>query len=125
MKSLLRTRSGNSYLENSFKLSEVEELRDAGTLSEHIVTVEQVFEACKVFQMKPEWDKLLLNGNHINEQDCFQLDNTKSTNVELQENPLKTAEFPENWYRAYDSTGRFLGLYEKNGKKFTPVKMFL
>ncbi len=125
MKSLLRTRSGNSCLENSFKLSEVEALRDAGTLEQQIVSVEKVFETCKAFQMKPEWDKLLLNGNHINEQDCFQLDDTKSTNVESKENPLKTAEFPENWYRAYDSTGRFLGLYEKNGKKFTPVKMFL
>jgi len=125
MKSLLRTRSGDSYLENSFKLSEVEALRDAGTLEKHIVTVEQVFKACKAFQMKPEWDKLLLNGNHINEQDYFQLDDTKSTNVESKGNPLKTAEFPENWYRAYDSTGRFLGLYEKNGKKITPVKMFL
>lgn len=125
MKSLLRTRSGNSYLDNSFKLSEVEEMRDAGTLEEHIVTVEQVFAECKAFQMKPEWDKLLLNGNHINEQDCFLVDNTYFTKVESQGNPLKTTEFPENWYRAYDSTGNFLGLYEKNGKKYVPVKMFL
>ena len=125
MKSLLRTRSGNSYLENSFKLSEVEALRDDDTLSEHIVTVEQIFETCKAFQMKPEWDKLLLNGNHINEQDCLELDDAYSTRVELQANPLKNAEFPENWYRAYDSTGRFLGLYEKTGKKYVPVKMFL
>ena len=36
-----------------------------------------------------------------------------------------TTEFPANWYRAYDSTGQFLGLYEKIGKKFNPVKMFL
>ena len=125
MKSLLRTRSGNSYLENSFKLSEIEALRNAGTLPEHVVTVEQVFKECKAFQMKPEWDKLLLNGNHINVQDCLELDDTKSTTVELQGNPLKTAEFPDNWYRAYDSTGRFLGLYEKKEKKYVPVKMFL
>lgn len=125
MKSLLRTRSGDSYLENSLKLAEVEALRDAGTLSEHIVTVEQVFKACKAFRMNPEWDKLLLNGNHINEQDCYILDNNKSTRVELQENPLISTDFPGNWYRAYDSTGKFLGLYEKIGKKYVPVKMFL
>lgn len=133
MKSLLRTRSGNSYLENSFKLSEVEALRDAGTLEEHIVTVEQVFAECKAFQMKPEWDKLLLNGNHVMEQDCISIEvsknaetcNENSTRVELNNSSEKLMEFPENWYRAYDSTGRFLGLYEKNGKKFTPVKMFL
>lgn len=115
MKSLLRTRSGNCYLKESFKLSEVEALRDAGTLKEHIVSVEQVFADCKAFQMKPEWDKLLLNGNHVMEQDC-EITVTKTSEV---------SEFPANWYRAYDSTGRFLGLYEKNGKKFTSVKMFL
>jgi len=134
MKSLLRTRSGNSYLENSFKLSEVEAMRDAGTLEEQIVTVEQVFARCKAFQMKPEWDKLLLNGNHVTEQDCEVIDsgvglieNDISTGVELNKKTISviSGEFPENWYRAYDSTGRFLGLYEKNGKKFTPVKMFL
>ena len=125
MKSLLRTRSGNSCLANSYKLSEVETLRDAGTLEEHIVTVEQVFAECKAFQMKPEWDKLLLNGNHIMEQDCVEFENIDSTMVEydLKEDFIK--EFPLNWYRAYDSTGRFLGLYEKTGKKYTPVKMFL
>ena len=125
MKSLLRTRSGNSYLENSFKLSEVEAMRDAGTLDEHIVTVEQVFAECKAFRMKPEWDKLLLNGNHINEQDCFELKDLESTEVECTDNTKNTMEFPDDWYRAYDSTGRFLGLYEKIGKKYVPVKMFL
>ena len=53
---------------DSLKLSEVEELRDKGCLSEKIVSVEQVFADCKSLQMKPEWDKLLLNGNHIMEQ---------------------------------------------------------
>lgn len=127
MKSLLRTRSGNSYLENSFKLSEVEALRDAGSLSEHIVTVEEVFAECKTFQMKPEWDKLLLNGNPVTEQDCELMKYEESTAVELCKKATSVidGEFPENWYRAYDSTGRFLGLYEKNGKKYTPVKMFL
>ena len=127
MKSLLRTRSGNGFLENSFKLSEVEALRDAGTLEEHIVTVEQVFAECKEFRMKPEWDKLLLNGNPVMEQDCEIVEDDYSTEVVSSKNTSGKviSEFPESWYRAYDSTGRFLGLYEKNGKKFTPVKMFL
>ncbi len=127
MKTLLRTRSGNSYLENSFKLSEVEALRDAGNLEAHIVTVEQVFAECKAFRMKPEWDKLLLNGNHVMEQECNLINSNDSTAVELDKKTFSgtASEFPANWYRAYDSTGRFLGLYEKNGKKFTPVKMFL
>lgn len=127
MKSLLRTRSGNCYLQDSLKLSEVEALRDDGTLEQHIVSVEKVFEDCKAFQMKPEWDKLLLNGNHIMEQDCEVVEGQGMQQIpvdEIQERPV-TSEFPENWYRAYDSIGRFLGLYEKTGKKFVPVKMFL
>lgn len=120
MKTLLRTRSGNCYLKDSLKLSEVEALRDAGTLETHIVSVEDIFAECRAFHMKPEWDKLLLNGNHLMEQDCEVMSDVS------QDNELANAsEFPANWYRAYDSTGRFLGLYEKNGRKFTPVKMFL
>lgn len=143
MKSLLRTRSGNCYLTDSLKLSEVEALRDAGTLEQHIVTVEDVFAECKAFQMKPEWDKLLLNGNPVMAGNCELLEAGKTQNndfscqetiVECQKNKetlqadkksIGISEFPESWYRAYDSTGRFLGLYEKNGKKYTPVKMFL
>lgn len=115
MKELLRTRAGNCFLKESVKLSEVEALRDAGMLEAHVVSVEQVFADCKAFTMKPEWDKLLLNGNHIMEQDCKV---TVSSETE-------TSEFPANWFRAYDSTGNFLGVYEKNGKKYVPVKMFL
>jgi tRNA pseudouridine55 synthase len=103
----------------------VEVLRDAGTLEAHIVTVEQVFAECRAFRMKPEWDKLLLNGNHIMEQDCIEISKEESTYVEPYDEGKNMMEFPDNWYRAYDSTGNFLGLYEKNGKKFTPVKMFL
>jgi len=135
MKSLLRTRSGDCYLAESLKLSEVEALRENGTLEQHIVSIEKVFEACNAFQMKPEWDKLLLNGNHIMEQDCDILtqndmkkimQNNDATIVECQKKVTGTiSEFPENWYRAYDSSGRFLGLYERTGKKFVPVKMFL
>ena len=125
MKSLLRTRSGDSYLKHSFRLSEVEALRDAGTLEQHIVSVEQVFASCKAFRMKPEWDKLLLNGNHVMEQDCELWEKDSSTDVESNRNKVSSSDFPANWYRAYDSTGRFLGLYENNGKRFTPVKMFL
>lgn len=129
MKSLLRTRSGSCFLKDSLKLSEVEVLRDNGTLEQHVVSVEKVFEDCKAFQMKPEWDKLLLNGNHIMEQDCEvvkAVENNNSTVVEYDSNiEISESEFPVNWYRAYDSTGRFLGLYEKTGVKFVPVKMFL
>ncbi len=115
MKSLLRTRSGSCFLKDSLRLSEVEKLRDDGTLEAYIVSVEEVFAECREFRMKPEWDKLLLNGNPVMVQDCeIAVTETKDD-----------SEFPESWYRACDSNGRFLGLYEKTGNKFVPVKMFL
>lgn len=125
MKSLVRTRSGDFRIENSLKLSEVEAIRDAGTLSEHMITVEQVFSACPAFCMKPEWDKLLLNGNQITEHDCVMVSEEMCENSVPEINTGNTSEFPENWYRACDSTGRFLGIYEKKGTTYSPVKMFL
>lgn len=115
MKSLLRTKSGHCELEGSLKLSEVELLVKKGELEAHILTVEQVFSDCKAFEMKAEWDKLLLNGNHIPLDAC----QIKT------ETAKETSEFPMQWYRAYNSKGCFLGVYEKAGKKYIPVKMFL
>lgn len=90
-------------------------LRDNNTLEQHLLSVPQVFEDCKAFQMKPEWDKLLHNGNHIMENDC----------IIIASEAKQDSEFSKDWYRAYDSNGQFLGVYEKTGKKFVPVKMFL
>ncbi len=118
METLLRTRSGDCYLADSLTLSQVEELRDNGTLEEKFVTVEQVFAECNAFTMKPEWDKLLLNGNHISLNDCIMKQQGKPEASE-------GVHFPATWYRAYDSNGSFLGVYEKKGAKFVPVKMFL
>lgn len=108
MKTLIRTKSGDFNIENSLTLSQVETLRDKNELMKHIIFVEQVFKDCNAFRMKPEWDKLLQNGNHIPEQNC--------DIVELHSG---------NRYRAYDSSNHFLGLYEKKGTEFFSVKMFL
>ena len=114
MKSLIRTKSGQFELSESIKLSKVEALRDAGTLSEHIVTVEQVFSSCGKMKTKEESDKLLKNGNKMSK-------NALSEVVSGQE----THEFPENWYRAYTSDDSFFGIYEKKNTEYIPVKMFL
>jgi len=115
MKSLLRTKSGHCELADSLKLSDVEALVKSGKLENRILSVEQVFSGCKSFCMKPEWDKLLLNGNHIPETAC----------TIVTEEIKEASEFPANWYRAYDSNERFLGIYELTGRKYVPVKMFL
>lgn len=114
MKSLLRTKSGNFEVNHSIKLSEVEEYVATGKINEYILPVEQIFQSCSMFVMKPEWDKLLHNGNHIPCETC-------DINTILD----NCSEFSTNWFRAYDSNQMFLGIYEKTGKKFLPIKMFL
>lgn len=120
MKSLLRTKSGNFELEKSIKLAEVEQQVATGKIETYILPVEQVFQTCSMFVMKPEWDKLLWNGNPISQENCQHIF------LEAHENRfLETAtEFPENWFRAYDSKQQFLGIYERVDKKFIPRKMF-
>lgn len=115
MYSLLRTKSGHCELSDSLKLSEVEVLVKKGELEDKILSVEHVFSDCKAFVMKQEWDKLLLNGNHIPKDTC----------VVMEKDFKENSEFPKQWYRAYDSAHRFLGVYEKKGPSFVPVKMFL
>lgn len=115
MKSLLRIKSGNFELKNSIKLSEVEQLVATGEIESYILPVEQVFQTCSMFTMKSEWDKLLWNGNPISQETCNIIESFDEIH----------SEFPKNWFRAYDSNRQFLGVYEKTGKKFVPVKMFL
>ncbi len=115
MKSLLRIKSGNFELKNSIKLSEVEQLVATGEIESYILPVEQVFQTCSMFTMKSEWDKLLWNGNPISQETCNVIESFDEIH----------SEFSKNWFRAYDSNRQFLGVYEKTGKKFVPVKMFL
>ena len=114
MKSLVRIQSGQFTLSDSFRLSEVEQLRDEGTLAEHVITVERVFAACGKLQTKEETDKLLKNGNKI-PKDALEVLETGKDNI----------EFPKQWFRAYTSEGSFLGIYEKKNGSYIPVKMFL
>ncbi len=115
MKSLLRIKSGNFEIKHSVKLSEVERLVATAQIESYILPVEQVFQSCAMFIMKSEWDKLLWNGNPISQETCDKIDILGEMH----------SDFPKNWFRAYDSNRQFLGVYEKTGKKFVPVKMFL
>lgn len=115
MQTLLRTKSGQFQISDSIRLSEIEAAKNAGTLQQYLLPVESLFMECALFCMKPQWDRLLWNGNPVLPHQC-----------EIREKlPVVTSDFPEQWYRAYDSTGKFLALYERKGNKFVSVKMFL
>lgn len=107
MESLLRTRVGRFYVNESIKLSEVEKLQQSGTLSEKMIAPDEMFDYDKL-HVKEEFSKLIYNGNkfvtnHVLEQD------------------VKFGKI----VRVYDHNNTFIGVYERKGYVFSPVKMFL
>ncbi len=110
MESLLRTRVSGFCLEDSLTLKQIEELRDEGTLGKHILPVDEVFSGYPAVCMKPDFDKLVHNGNP------FYLD-------QLQDK----VSLEEELVRVYDSGQQFIGVYrpDKETKVFKPQKVFL
>ena len=107
MEQLLRTNTGGFNLEESLKLEEIENLRDSGGLEEKIIPVDVVLGQYPAVKMKPEFDKLVHNGNPFS--------------------PACTSSEPFcGMVRVYDSREKFIGLYQFREEKkwFQPRKIF-
>lgn len=112
MKNLIRTRVGGFYIEEAWKLSDIERMVADGTLLDHVIASDQVFLDCPKVKVKPEFEKALANGNKLNSnQVCF-------------EEKL----LPENGMlvRVYSSRNIFTGVYTYvvEEKCLKPYKMF-
>ena len=110
MEQLTRTRSGRFSIEESLKISEVEQKVQEGTINEVLTAVDQIFLNDRKVTVRQEYQKLLENGNPFEigcqkEEICFQ---------------------DQEQVRVYDENGIFYGIYrfkkERNG--FWPVKIF-
>lgn len=110
MESLLRTRVSGFCLKDSLTLSRIEELRDEGSLEQHILAVDKVFSEYPAVTMKPEFDKLVHNGNPF-------FRNQAGGGYCLEEGPV----------RVYDSRQQFIGIYGPDREKnlLKPQKVFL
>ena len=104
MKELTRTQVERFLIEDALTLSEIEALRDAGTLEQHMIKVDDMFQSAPKIIAEPSLDRLLLNGNKFRRQDEY----TEGTQV-----------------RVYDSQEHFIGLYQKKQDEYQPVKMCL
>lgn len=109
MESLVRTRVGQFEIGEALTLSQVEEYAKAGTLSQHIIPVDEFFSEYPKFVAKEEFDKLLHNGNPL-PKEAVGSQNTKS-----------------DMFRVYDSQGIFIGVYGTDIKRqrLMPYKVFL
>ena len=68
MKSLLRTKVGPFCLEDSLRLDEIAELRDAGELSRAVQPTDSVFAHLPQLVLTPEAERLVRNGNPLHEE---------------------------------------------------------
>ena len=113
MKSLVRTKVGRFTLEQAHILAEIEQIRDGSLgLESVLIPTEAAFLDLRRVCVKPEADKLLLNGNAV------PVDKLMVSGVSFSDGER---------IRVCTSDGRFLGLYEfaKAGGSLRSVKMFL
>lgn len=111
MQSLRRTRSGGFSLEDAMTLGELQKLKDAGRLPTVVHSVDSVFGDCPRLHIEEAYDLLLENGNPI-----------------LTECTVEKEQYAAGkWVRFYRQDDSFAGIYayDKEKKKYMPVKMFL
>ena len=113
MKSLIRTKTGNFLLENSYKLDEIEKLVRENRVSEIIIPIEDVFKNLQRVDVSGYAGILLENGGII-KADAVKPD------IEALE--------PKNGekFRMYNDEGEFKAVYSYNGdiNAFKIDKMF-
>ena len=114
MESLLRTKSGQFSLENSLKLSQVQEIVDGGHLADILLPPDRLFEQNERAVVKEMGERLLFNGNPM---PITMLD------VEKEAEAFADGE----GLRIYDRTGNFIGYYryQRSRQLFKPEILFL
>lgn len=122
MEELVRIRSGQFELRDAYTLEQIEAFRDAKTLDEIVLPVDQMFPGYAKMAVKPEYEKLAYNGNP------FPAGALEQPRRQDGANSRPDIVIPDNGtiVRVYDREGRFIGLYRYREAKrdYTIVKMF-
>lgn len=141
MEKLLRTKVGPFELEDSIRLSQIEQKRDEGRLGEVIRPTDSVFMKYSALLLNEAGEKAVRNGNPIRFEAIEgkvlpekKLIKTAGTGNSAK-NDGDTEKRPETentagdgeWFRIYDTSHTFLAVYEWREDKHClwPVKMFL
>lgn len=116
MESLVRTKTGQFHIEDSLKLSEIEQCVKDNTLQQFIQAIDSQFLQYPKITVQKNFQKIIDNGNpfsfmHIVSDAAFE--------DEFIQQPEKTV-------RVYDEDAVFVGIFEyrPDNKLFWPVKMF-
>lgn len=118
MERLVRTQVSTFKIEDAVTISEVENLVKNGMLDKVIVPVDSMFSDCAKCVVKEKYNVLIYNGNKFSAENVFA--------EELLPGEYDGGElFGERArVRVYDEAGNFIGLYERRGREYKPLKMF-
>lgn len=112
MKSLLRTRVDQFYVDNAYRLTELEELSQLPKEKwEFIEPIDKVFQKYELVTTTTEAQKLVENGNRIPSDMISDFSEEKK----------------QECIRLYDANKRFIGLYTyiEESKEYKPIKLFM
>lgn len=115
MASLLRTETSGFHIKDSIKLDELKILAEEGRISEVLIPMEKILEDYKRVCVRPEAEKILLNGGTVYE-DFFETSDEPEIGEEI---------------TVYYGGNKLAGIYRfgfdsEKGKKFViPVKMLI
>ena len=98
MKSLLRTRTGDFYLENSYKLDEIEKIVKENRVDEIIIPIEKIFHNLRRIDVTGYASVLLDNGGILNMEEA---------RLETESDNIKDGEK----FRMYNKDGEFKAVY--------------
>ena len=122
MQHLTRTCVGAFRLEDAITLSQVEQLRDEGRLSEVIKSPEYIFRDLDRIHVKDEFRPLLENGNSFRLGIVLNEDPKGVNDREYDKDMFKDG----NSFRVYSEDDTFFGIYNYDGrtKQFKVNKFF-
>ena len=106
MESLIRTRAGRFYIDESYTINQIAAIAIKGKAASIVVPVDSMFDYQSVI-IKNESSKLLYNGNVMPAYCAVSSDGIVPGNIKV-----------------YDESGNFIGIYSFDGENYTPIKIF-
>ncbi|MBE5826493.1 MAG: tRNA pseudouridine(55) synthase TruB [Butyrivibrio sp.] len=107
MQHLTRTRVGAFSLDSAITLSQLESMRDEGTLKEAIKSPEYIFKDLDAIHVKDCARKLLENGNSFRKDNVLNEDPSGVNDTEYEEEMFRDG----NSFRVYSEDDTFFGIY--------------
>ncbi|MGO5052182.1 tRNA pseudouridine(55) synthase TruB [Lachnospiraceae bacterium LCP25S3_G4] len=110
MEQLTRTKVGNFLLEDSYTLTQIEDMKRDGTLLKHIIPIDAMFMDYKATRIEKSYVSLVYNGNEFKKSYLAQPDIFHA----------------DEFVRVYDDLGNFIAIYRYDSEQeiFRIKKMF-